>query len=97
MDNVSKIVDSPMQFVVTHRTNPIVFIDFLDATREHRDRSEAVIITQDVNYPRDVSCAVRTQFEEFDHKNSGMFHLTASDTNEFYPPSELPQETRVQV
>jgi hypothetical protein len=82
---------------ISRTSSRIHWFECLDATREHRDRSEAVTISQGIDHPRDVSRAVRTQFEEFDQKSTGTFNLTVPDIDEIYPQSELQQETGVQV
>jgi hypothetical protein len=67
--------------------------EFLDATREHRDRGEAVTHTEDIE-PRNVSHAGRTLGTEFEHKNTG---FTVPDIDDVYLRSELQPEVGVQV
>jgi len=64
--------------------------------REHRDRLESVIITHDIEAPRDVLRAARTP-EELEQKSPGTFNITALDMDEFQTRLQAQQDAGVQV
>jgi len=73
-----------------------LLIHLNDAMREHRDRLESVIITHDIEAPRDVLHAARTP-EELEQKSPGTFNITALDMDEFQTRLQAQQDAGVQV
>lgn len=98
LDYVSKTPDSSSRFVFIH-CHPIQELNCLtEASRERRNESidAAITITQHIGTARDVSRAMRSQYER---KSNAAFDLTVPDFDlniiESYP--ELPDGVDVEV